>query len=43
LRCGKIIWKPPDNGFYCSQERAVHFLDKGSGNAGCKSGANVRR
>jgi TubC N-terminal docking domain len=42
-RCGKTIWKRPDNGFYYSQEMAVHFLDKGIGNIGLKSGANRRR
>ena len=26
-RCGRIIWKRPDNGFYVSQEVAIHFLD----------------
>ena len=25
-RCGKIIWKCPDTGFYYSQEIATHFL-----------------
>lgn len=39
-RFGKTIWKRPDNGFYCSQEMAAHFLDRGIGNARCKSGAN---
>jgi|SRR5215217_4201910 len=41
-RCGKLIWKHPDNGFYYSQEMAVHLLDRGIGNARCKSGANGR-
>jgi hypothetical protein len=26
-RCGRIIWQRPDNGFYYSQEVALHFLD----------------
>jgi hypothetical protein len=26
-RCGKIIWQRPDDGFYVSQEAALHFLD----------------
>ncbi len=39
-RCGKIIWKQPDNGFYYSQEMAAHFLLRGIGNVRCKSGAN---
>jgi len=42
-RCGKLIWKNPDNGFYYSQEMAVRLLDRGIGNVGCKSGANGRR
>jgi hypothetical protein len=41
-RCGKTIWKRPDNGFYCSQEMAAHFLDKGVRNVRCKSGANQK-
>ena len=39
-RCGQIIWKRPDNGFYCSQEVAVHFLETGMVNVRHKSGAN---
>src|SRR5215212_9282962 len=39
-RCGKTIWKRPENGFYYSQEMAVRLLDRGVGNVGCKSGAN---
>ena len=31
-RCEKIIWKHPDNGFYYSQEMAVHYLDNWIGN-----------
>jgi hypothetical protein len=27
-RCGKIIWKHPDSGFYVSQEVATHFLSR---------------
>ena len=23
---GKVIWERPDNGFYCSEESALHFL-----------------
>lgn len=42
-RCGKTIWKRPDNGFYFSQEAAAHFLDSGLGNVKCKSGANGER
>ncbi len=42
-RCGKLIWRHPDNGFYYSQEMAVHFLSRGIGSASCKSGANVQR
>jgi hypothetical protein len=42
-RCGKLIWRHPDNGYYYSQEMAAHFLDRGVGNARCKSGANGRR
>ncbi len=41
-RCGKTIWESRDNGFYYSQEMAIHFLGRGIGNAGCKSGANGR-
>jgi len=25
-RCGKVIWQRPHNGFYYSQEVALHFL-----------------
>jgi hypothetical protein len=42
-RCGKIIWKRPDNGFYVSQEVAIHFMDTGIVNIGHKSGAIERR
>ena len=42
-RGGEIIWKRPDNGFYVSQEVAIHFLDAGIVNIGHKSGANGRR
>ena len=38
-RCGKIIWKCPDTGFYYSQEMARHFLRGGVGTIGYKSGA----
>jgi hypothetical protein len=41
-RCGKLIWKHPDNGFYYLQEMAAHFSDRGVGNARWKSGANGR-
>jgi tubulysin polyketide synthase-like protein len=27
-RCGKPIWRHPDNGFYYSQEMAAHFLKR---------------
>jgi hypothetical protein len=23
---GKVIWQRPDNGFYCSEESALHFV-----------------
>ncbi len=39
-RCGKIIWQRLDNGFYVSQEAALHFLDSGIVSAGDRSGAN---
>ena len=39
-RCGKLIWKHPDNGFYYSQEMAAHFLGREISDARCKSGAN---
>jgi hypothetical protein len=42
-RCGKTIWKRPDNGFYCSQETAAHFLNIGVGNVKHKSGAEGER
>jgi len=42
-RCGKIIWQRPDDGFYVSQEAALHFLDSGIVSTGDKSGANGRR
>jgi hypothetical protein len=28
-RCGKIIWKRPDNGFFISQEMALQLLQNG--------------
>jgi tubulysin polyketide synthase-like protein len=27
-RCGKLIWRHPDDGFYYSQEMAAHFLER---------------
>jgi hypothetical protein len=42
-RCGKTIWKCPDNGFYYSQEMAPYFLDRSISNVRCKSGAYERR
>src|SRR5215203_2160501 len=42
-RCGKTIWRHPDNGFYFSQEMAVHFLDRMEGIVRCKSGVGGRR
>ena len=39
-RCGKIIWQRPDNGFYYSQEVALHLLGSGIVSTGDKSGAN---
>ena len=39
-RCGKTIWQRPDDGFYVSQEVALHFLDSGIVSPGDKSGAN---
>ena len=41
-RCGKVIWKRPDNGFYYSQEMASHLLGTEISNAKCKSGADGR-
>ena len=41
-RCGKVIWKRPDNGFYFSQEMASHLLGTEISNAKCKSGADGR-
>jgi TubC N-terminal docking domain len=38
-RCGKIIWKCPDTGFYYSQEMARLYLRGGVGTIGYKSGA----
>jgi hypothetical protein len=42
-RCGKIIWKQPDNGFYYSQEMAAYVLSRGIGNPSYKSGAGKER
>ena len=39
-RCGKIIWKRPDDGFYCSQEAALHFLNRAISSTRYKSGAD---
>jgi hypothetical protein len=37
-RCGKLIWRHPDNGFYYSQEMAAHFLGSGIVTSGAKAG-----
>jgi hypothetical protein len=29
VRCGKVIWESPHNGFYYSQEMALHILQNG--------------
>jgi hypothetical protein len=41
-RCGKIIWERPDDGFYVSQEAAIHFLDVGIANISTKAGQTER-
>jgi hypothetical protein len=30
-RFGPSIWEPPDNGFYFSEETALHILNQGKG------------
>ena len=37
-RCGKLIWKHPDNGFYYSQEIAGHFLAEAAVTLDAKAG-----
>ena len=39
-RGGTMIWQRPDNGFYVSQEAALHFLDTGMVEVRHKNGAN---
>ncbi len=42
-RCGKTIWQRPDDGFYVSQEAALHFLGPGIVSTRDKSGAEAER
>ena|SRR5829696_1248058 len=37
-RCGKVIWKHPGNGFYYSQEVAIHSLNGSITNTNTKAG-----
>ena len=37
-RCGKVIWKCPANGFYYSQEVAIHSLNGSITNTNTKAG-----
>jgi hypothetical protein len=41
-RCGKIIWECPDNGFYVSQEVAMHLLEAGIVSINTKAGQTER-